>query len=157
MRGVSMAEGGMPFELRTEIDVEAPASRVWAVLSDFARYPEWNPFVESIEGRLEVKSPLAVRLRPPGAPAMTIRPRVTIVIPGRAFAWRGKLLSRRVFVGEHRFEVVPIDGARVRFVHSEQFSGALVPLLKRTLNTGARAGFEAMNRALKARAEQRAA
>ena len=149
-----MAERGMPFELRTEIDVAAPASRVWAILTDFARYAEWNPFVERIEGRLDVRSLLKVRLRPPGGRAMTIGPRVTFVTPGRAFAWRGKLLSRAVFVGEHRFEVVPVGDDRARFVHSEQFSGALVPLLKKMLNGTTRAGFEAMNRALKERAER---
>ncbi len=144
----------MSFELRTEIDVAAPASRVWAILTDFARYAEWNPFVERIEGRLDVGTALKVRLRPPGSRAMTIAPRVSIVDAGRAFAWRRKLLTNALFVGEHRFEVVPVDDQHVRFVHAEQFSGLLVPPLKKMLNTGARAGFEAMNRALKERAER---
>ncbi|HEY6558527.1 MAG TPA: SRPBCC domain-containing protein [Polyangiaceae bacterium] len=143
----------MAFELRTEIDVEAPAARVWAVLSDFARYPEWNPFVMRIEGRLEVGSKLSVRLRLSGGRAVPIRPRVTTLIAGQAFAWRGELLSRALFVGEHRFEVIPGGDGRARFVHSERFNGVLVPLLEKTLNTKARAGFEAMNRALKRRAE----
>jgi hypothetical protein len=37
--------------------------------------------------------------------------------------------------------------------HSESFQGYLVPLLWRSVEPASRAGFEAMNRALKARAE----
>jgi hypothetical protein len=152
LRAASVADTGMAFELRTEIDVAAPAARVWAVLSDFARYPEWNPFVKRIEGRLEVGSKLSVRLKLSGGRAVPIRPRLTTLIPGQAFAWQGELLSRALFVGEHRFEVIP-SGDGARFVHSERFNGVLVPLLEKTLNTQARKGFEAMNRALKSRAE----
>jgi uncharacterized membrane protein len=35
-------------QLHTEIDVEAPAERVWEVLMDFASYPQWNPFIRNI-------------------------------------------------------------------------------------------------------------
>ena len=30
-------------ELRSQIEIEAPAVRVWQVLTDFAACPEWNP------------------------------------------------------------------------------------------------------------------
>jgi hypothetical protein len=38
-------------------------------------------------------------------------------------------------------------------VHAEQFSGVLVRLLRKSLDTQTHAGFEALNTALKTRAE----
>ncbi len=37
--------------IHTEIEINAPAEAVWRVLTDFAAYPEWNPFVPPSGGR----------------------------------------------------------------------------------------------------------
>jgi len=71
-----------------------------------------------------------------------------------AFEWLGRLVLPGLFDGRHRFELVP-DGDGTRLVHTERFTGLLVPLLKKSLDTKTIAGFRAMNTALKARAEAR--
>jgi hypothetical protein len=72
----------------------------------------------------------------------------------RAFEWLGRLVMPLLFDGRHRFELVP-NGDGTRLIHTEHFTGLLVPLLKKSLDTKTVAGFEAMNTALKARAEAR--
>jgi uncharacterized protein YndB with AHSA1/START domain len=37
-------------EIHTEIEINSPAEKVWRVLTDFATYPEWNPFEGSGDG-----------------------------------------------------------------------------------------------------------
>jgi hypothetical protein len=59
----------------------------------------------------------------------------------------------RIFDGEHSFQIEQIGEGRVRFVQAERFTGALVPLVGRTLEP-TRRGFEAMSEALKRRAER---
>ena len=142
----------MALTLRTEIDITAPAERVWDVLTDFAAYPRWNPFIRQIDGVLAPRARLRVQIRPPGGRVMTFRPIVLRVEDGRHFSWRGRTFVPGLFDGEHAFDVEPAAG-RVRFVHAEVFRGLLVPLLARTLRTRTRQGFEAMNVALKARVE----
>ena len=140
-------------ELRTEQDMAAPPDEVWEVLTGFDKFAEWNPFIVSIEGDPAVGSRLKVRLEPPGGRGATLRPVVTASAPGKAFAWRGKLAMRGVFDAEHRFELAARPGGGTHFVQSEHFSGVLVPLLRRSLRTHTRAGFEAMNRAMQTHVE----
>jgi hypothetical protein len=142
--------------LHTEIVIDAPPTAVWAVLSDLAGHPGWNPFLVSISGRLAPGERLRVTLSPPGARRMTMRPVVTEVAADRVLEWWGHLGFRGVFDGRHRFELFP-HGTGTRLVQSEVFTGALVPLLSRSLDAGTAAGFALMNAALKAEAEQRLA
>jgi hypothetical protein len=140
-------------ELRAEQEIDAPPERVWEVLTAFETFGSWNPFIVSIEGDQTVGSRLRVRLQPPGGRGTTFRPTVTLNEPGRAFGWLGHLGVPGLFDGAHRFELEGLPGGRTRLLQSERFRGLLVPLLQRSLRTRTRAGFEAMNRALKERAE----
>ena len=40
-------------QFQTHIDIEAPASLVWANLADFGRYQRWSPLIRGVlRGRL---------------------------------------------------------------------------------------------------------
>ena len=141
-------------ELRAEIEIDAEPGTVWGVLTDFGAYPEWNPFITSIDGDQAPGSKLRARLQPPGVRRFTMKPTVTVNEPGTAFGWLGRLGGvPRLFDGAHRFELEPIDGgSRTRFVQSERFRGVLLPFLRRAILPATQRGFEAMNRALADRA-----
>jgi uncharacterized protein YndB with AHSA1/START domain len=62
-------------ELHSEIVIDASPERVWDVLTDFATYPQWNPFIRRISGELGVGGRLEVRLEPPDSRGITMRPR----------------------------------------------------------------------------------
>lgn len=142
----------MAHHLYTEIEIDAPPARVWGILTDLAGYSEWNPFITSATGTVATGERLVNRLEPPGGTAMTFRPTITEVDEGRAFEWLGRLGLPGLFDGRHRFVLVP-DGDGTRLIQSESFTGILVPLLRKSLDAGTRAGFHEMNAALKARAE----
>jgi hypothetical protein len=139
-------------ELRTAIEIEATAGRVWEILTGFESYSEWNPFIRSITGKAELGARLEVRIEPPGGRGMSFKPTVLEAEPGRELRWLGRVLVPGIFDGEHSFRIEPADDAHVRFIQAERFSGALVPLFGKTLGQTER-GFSEMNEALKARAE----
>lgn len=141
------------YELRTEIEISASAEAVWDILLDLPRHAEWNPFIRSISGEPAPGGTLKVTICPPGGKPMGFSPRVLAAEPGRELRGLGRVLLPGLFDGEHYFLLEPAGEGRVRLVHGERFSGLLLPLLKRSLETGTRAGFEAMSQALKARAE----
>ena len=143
----------MHHELHTEIEIDAAPEVVWRTLIDLDRYPDWNPFIVSANGRPEVGERLTNRMQPPGGRATTFKPTVTVVEASTAFEWLGRFGLPRVFDGRHRFDLAPTESGGTLVTHTEQFEGILVPFLRKSLDTATRAGFEAMNTALKARVE----
>ncbi|MFQ5986975.1 MAG: SRPBCC family protein [Thermoplasmata archaeon] len=143
---------GAPRELRSEIDIDASAERVWEVLTDFESLPEWNPFLRRASGRVETGQRIEVVLQPPGRKASTFRPTLLRVDPGRELRWLGRVGMPGLFDGEHVFRIEHRGPDRVHFVQEEFFRGLLRPFLGSLLRASER-GFAAMNEALKSRAE----
>ncbi len=144
----------MKKQLESEIEINVPAERVWKVLTDFHAHPSWNPFIKELRGNPEVGEKLRVFIRPPGGKGMVFKPIVLKAEENRELRWLGKLFISGLFDGEHYFRIEPIDENRVRFIHGEIFSGLLVRLFAKSLDTGTLAGFREMNEALKKRAEE---
>ena len=143
---------GFTNEIRRETAIDATAEEVWDILSDFRRYPEWNPGFTAIEGRAEVGTTLDVTFAPNAkGRSMTMHPIVLAADPGRELRWRGRLLLPFVFDGEHRFRIDEAEPGRVRFVQSERFRGVLVPFLRRLIEEETAGMFERANAALAAR------
>lgn len=142
----------MTVAVSTTIDIDASPQAVWDVLSDFAAYGDWNPFMDRIEGRAEVGAKLVVHMSPNGGRGMTFRPTVLAAVPGQELRWLGKLGVGGLFDGEHSFVLTPNADATTHLAHGERFSGVLVALLKGTVKDS-HAGFEAFNNALKQRVE----
>ena len=140
--------------IHSEIEIKAPVQRVWQTLLDFKSYPHWNPFIVSIKGKPEAGGSLVVTMKQPGGATMTFSPRCLKCEENGEFRWQGKLFIRGLFDGEHIFRLRPAGEGRTKFMQSENFSGILLPLLWKSLNTKTLKGFEMMNRALKQRAEE---
>ena len=141
-------------EIRTEIEIDAPAERVWQVLIDFTSYPQWNPVMRVVKREVEPGTRLKVHVRPWRRLGMTFCPTVLTVEPSRELRWHGQLLLSGLFAGEHSFTIEPIGKNKVRFIQQEVFTGLLVPLFLLVMQARIRRVFEDMNEALKGRAEQ---
>ena len=138
--------------IRVATEIAAPVETVWASLSAVSEYAEWNPFITAFSGELVTGTQVEVRIAPPGARPMTFRPTITEVADGRRLEWLGRLLVPGIVDGRHSFELEALDDGRTRLTQAEEFSGVLVPLLGKMLER-TRAGFQAMNDALRVRAE----
>jgi len=142
-------------QIHTEIEIDAAPEEVWGVLTDFGRYPEWNPFITKFTGHPVEGGRFRVAIRPPGSKPMTFHPVCLTLKKSREFRWLGHLFVKGLFDGEHIFELEEMPGGKTRFIHREKFRGLLVPLLWKQLDSNTREGFETMNRKLKERVEGR--
>lgn len=140
--------------IRTEIEIDAPPSVVWEVLTDLPSYREWNPQIPDARGTLGEGETVELRVRGRGGRIGTLPVAVEAFDPPRRLRWVGTVLSTLAFRGRHDFKLEPLPGGRTRLVNRERVSGALVPLV---LSRDAEAEYAAMNRALGARAERLAA
>jgi hypothetical protein len=132
-------------EICTEIKINASAEKVWKILTDFDRYPEWNSFITAAQGELTVGNTLKIRINPPGGTAMTFKPKVLEIIDNQKICWLGNTFFAGLFDGEHCFELIEENGITT-FHQSEKFSGLFVSFFN-TEKT--KKGFELMNLTLK--------
>ncbi len=140
-------------ELRSEIKINASATRVWDALTDLDSFHEWNPFVRRAVGEVKEGEKLNVYLKAPGGMGMSFKPRVIKVEPNREFRWLGHFLMPGIFDGEHIFEIEPDGDASCRLVQREEFRGVLTTLMLLMVRKATERGFNEMNQALKTRVE----
>ncbi|GGZ25138.1 hypothetical protein GCM10007049_17020 [Echinicola pacifica] len=140
----------MKKQISTSIRIETSPKVIWDILIDFNAYPEWNPFIRSISGKLTLGAKLKVALM-----GMNFKPQIMELIPNKSFIWLGHLGMKGLFDGEHKFHVIDNGDGSSTFEQSERFSGILVRLFSSSLDKNTKNGFIEMNEKLKLRAEHR--
>ncbi len=139
--------------VETEIEIAASPDVVHSVLRDGERYPEWNPYLERIDGTIAAGEEIVAHGRLANGDAMPMPVRVLEDGPA-GMRWEGGAPDRRQFRGDHRFDLEALPDGRTRLRHHEVFTGTLVPdLLGPEGEAAIRANFERMNEALRVRCE----
>ena len=141
--------------IETEIIIPASADQVWQVLTDFESYAQWNPFIKYLEGKAELGQTLVAKIAPKPNKLQTFKPRVLRAEAGVELRWLGKAFVGGLFDGEHSFKIEAAGQNEVRFIHGECFRGLLVKPLMGSMREDVKAGFIAMNEALKAEIAKR--
>jgi hypothetical protein len=143
----------MPYEIKTHIAINATPARVWEVLTDFPRYPDWNPFVLEVKGSVRQNATIRYRFEMPRGVRIWTPATVLTFAPERELRFSANFLSRAVFRGDHYFAIQPNDRNGVVFHHGEVISGLLFPIVRLVLQNFGPPQFHALNGALKQRSE----
>jgi Polyketide cyclase / dehydrase and lipid transport len=96
-------------------DVGLPADRVWALLAQVERWPEWAPHIRRARvvggGPLGPESKGDLRFWPAGSGSV----HMTTWEPHHLWTWRGRVVGLPV-VYQHYFEALPGPTTRLRWV-----------------------------------------
>ena len=111
------------FEATIVID-KAPAD-VWNVLLDTAKWPEWDPFCERIEGTVAPGAKLRAFTKL--SPGRAFPLKVSELVPSERMVWSGGM-PLGLFTGERSFALTR-DGEGTRFVLREVFRGPMLALI----------------------------
>ncbi len=140
-------------EIKTEIEINASAEKVWQVLTDFAHFPDWNPFIRDIIGAFMEGSKLEIHISTSSGKNRTYRPTLTKVEPNHELRWYGKGLLPGLLNGERIFTIEHLEQNHVRLIHREILSGLGTLLGGDRMVKDIRHTFEEMNKALKKKIE----
>jgi hypothetical protein len=140
--------------VRADVLIDRSPSDVWKVISDSAAYPNWNPFITRVDGDFREGATIRIVLGT-GSDSMVFKPTVLLVRPNQDLCWRGSVWIRGVFDGTHCIHLTAVAGG-THLEQTERFSGLLVGRLTKDVIEDTRRNFQAMNAAVKQRAESKA-
>jgi hypothetical protein len=140
---------------KTTFDINAPADRVWEILTSFDRYGEWNPQIPRAAGKPAEGTQITLRLALPGRPAMDLAATIEQARANQLLSWRGHLLAPWFFEGYREFSIHDVGPNRVTVTHIEDVHGLSAPLFLLVMGGPIRKSQQALNEALRIRAEGR--
>jgi hypothetical protein len=112
-----------------ETTIGAESEVVWRLLTDVAAQSRWNSTVSRIDG--EIAEGRRLELEVPSAPGRVFRPKVARVDAGRSMIWQDGMAP--MFRGIRTFTLVANGDGTTRFSMEEEFSGLMLPLIRRSL------------------------
>jgi len=150
----------MVFKVEHRVGVPASAKAIWDVLSDLARWNEWNTLYPEIRGLLRIQQQLAIGECFPGQPDRVIRPVVVDWVPNEQILWSlsetGGLVKRIRFI-----EIDHLSDGSCILSNGEVYDGLLGRRVGKARRGWLKKGFEQLNTDIvtrvKAVAEGRAA
>lgn len=135
-------------EYQATATIDAPAAKVWAVLIDTAKWPQWDPSCEKIEGEVELGRKIKAFTKL--SPGRAFPVKVTELVPNQKMTWSGGM-PLGLFKGERTFVLRETDGHTV-FTLREVFSGPMLRLIGKSIPDMTEP-FEEFVAGLKGRAE----
>jgi hypothetical protein len=130
--------------------INASPETIWAILTHAPGYPEWDPGVDRIEGRIAPGEKITAFTKL--SPGRAFPVKVSEFVPGQKMTWTGGM-PLGLFKGERTFTLTPQGSGATKFSVREVFSGPLLPLIGRSL-PDLNAAFEQFAAGLKNQAER---
>ena len=122
----------MKKNFHAQATIKAPASKVWEHLTDFESYPEWNPFLRSVQGEPKEGATIYIIVANQPRP---IKGKIKQLIPDARLQLEslgplGLGLLRALFT----CEITPLeDSHQVTFAVNETFEGPLTRIVSSSL------------------------
>ncbi len=150
-----VVEGSKMQEIQTEIEISAPPSKVWSIITDINNWKEWSPIINDSNGTASVGSKLSITMigKEKGKDGPKYTPIITELEEPKYFRWRAHMLAGFIFTNDKIFELEETNSG-TRLTHKETFSGLLAPIFCGQMEKGVPPMLNSMNNALKDLAEK---
>lgn len=129
-------------------DIKASPQTIWKILTDAASYPQWDPGIIRIEGKIAPGEGLVIYTK--AAPERAFKPTVTEYEANHRMVWRSGM-PLGLFHGARLFTLEP-SGDHVHFTMREDYGGLMLGMIGKSI-PDLNPVFAAFAAALKRRAE----
>jgi len=148
-------EGSKMQEIKTEIEISAPPSKVWSIITNINNWKEWSPIINDSQGTVSAGSKLSITMtgKEKGKDGPKYNPTITDLEEPYYFRWRAYMLAGFIFTNDKIFELEETNSG-TRLTHKEMFSGLLAPIFCGQMEKGVPPMLNSMNKALKELAER---
>lgn len=143
----------MGFVIDIDVEINAPAELVWQVITDFARYGEWNPFVPECRSSLVPGEPIDMLVRVSGTTPRRQREWIRSHTPGHELSYTMKPVPLGTLHSLRSHTITPITADRTRYESHFELAGWLHPLVVALLGKNLRRGFAGMTAGIQKQAE----
>jgi len=131
--------------------INAPADKVLGVLTDFKKYPEWNPYIVEAVPRADQPAELGIVERT-GNRSRSHTVQLTR-FDMNGFAWSGSTTPGWLLSWNESFTVTEIDATHCRLEVSQSYQGALLRSYWNYYNQKTLSAVKSMGLAVKKRVE----
>ncbi|MGI5128102.1 SRPBCC family protein [Pseudonocardia sp. CA-107938] len=138
-----------------EVEIAAPAAFVWDVLTDYASYPQWNPYTVAVATTLAIGDPIDLTLpNPDGSPGTFVnREYIRVVDPPRHLRYDTGEEMPGIFAIRDQW-ITEAGPDSCSYHTTDAISGKYADTVMTMTGDWVKAGFDAVARALKVRAEE---
>jgi hypothetical protein len=113
-------------QLKTQIDIDAPAAIVWSILSDFAAYGRWNPLIRDVLGRAGEGRRIEITATGGDGRSQNTQPLIARLRENREMQWVDGWRLPGLFTAERRFRIeLRSRGVRFHFTTARRAAGYL--------------------------------
>jgi hypothetical protein len=110
--------------------IRATPERIWALLTDAAKFTRWNNTVEKVDGKIALGE--RVTVHPKINPGRAFPVTVAGFEPPRSMVWTGGM-PLGLFKGQRTFTLTPGLNGDVEFSMREEYTGLMAPLICRSI------------------------
>ena len=141
----------MSIRIEHRIGVAASAEAIWGIIADLDRWGEWNPLHPEASGVITFGGKLEMIETLEGEPARRLEATIPDWTPEIQLVW----VTKRGFLSRSTryFELEPLSEGGTLLANGEMFDGFVGEDWASRRRAKFRAAFEAINDAIKARAE----
>jgi uncharacterized protein YndB with AHSA1/START domain len=123
MAGAGAIHRNAPVLAHVQIDIDAPPTRVWALLVNAPAWPQWDPDITQVS----ITQPLSPGTRFTWSEgSSTIHSQVQLFEPEQRLGWTGTALTAKAV---HQWRLTPMAGSHTLVTIDESMDGPLMATL----------------------------